>query len=241
MKTLLKITILITAYLMLLFSTASCFFDGVKGSNNVVSEERAIISNFETIKVHQGISVYLSQGNKTELRVEADDNIIDLLITEVKDNELNIYFEKNVYKAKARNVYLTTSEISKIITSSGAMVKSDSSIQTPTITAEASSGSSIKIDVNTNEVISESSSGAIINLSGNTTSLTVNSNSGSSINASKLACQNATASANSGARISLNVNEELTANANSGGSISFDGNPTQINKSTSSGGSVSKN
>ena len=54
--------------------------------------------------MQQGINLYLTQGNSTDLKVEADDNIIDILITEVKNAELKIYFDKNVYKAKARNV-----------------------------------------------------------------------------------------------------------------------------------------
>ena len=163
MKTLIKIAVLITTYLLLLFTTTSCFVEGIngiKGSNIVVSEDRNINSNFESIDVQQGINVYLTQSNTTELKVEADDNIIDLLITEVKDNKLKIYFKKNVYKAKARNVFLTVNTISKIKTSSGAQVKCENTIQTSSLELDSSSGSSIKIRVNANEIISETSSGS---------------------------------------------------------------------------------
>lgn len=244
MKTLLKITVLITTYLVILFSTSSCNLGGlagIKGSNNVISEERDISSNFETIKVQQGINLYLSQGNSTDLKVEADDNIIDILITEVKNDELNIYFDKNVYKAKARNVYLTTSDISRIRTSSGASVKSENTINTNNLNLDSSSGSSIKIHVNSNEVKSESSSGASIHIYGKTNTFSANASSGSSIDADELTCVDAFANASSGANINVNVSGKLTANASSGGDIDYEGNPTNINKDTSSGGSVSEN
>jgi len=244
MKTLIKITVLITTYLVLLFTTTSCFVEGltgIKGSKNVVSEERDISSNFETINVQQGIQLYITQGNSTDLKVEADDNIIDILITEVKNNELKIYFEKNVYRAKAKNVYLTTDDISAIRASSGARVKSENTIHTTSLNLDSSSGSSIKVDVNTKDITSESSSGSNIKIYGKTTTFSAKSSSGSSINADDLKCEEAFAKASSGANIDLYVSKKLTAKASSGGDIDYEGNPTDVNKDTSSGGSVSAN
>lgn len=244
MKTLVRITVLITTYLIILFTTSSCFVEGmtgIKGSKNVVSEERDISSNFETIKVQQGINLYLTQGNSTDISVEADDNIIDLLKTEVKNNELKIYFDKNVYRAKARNVYLTTRDISEIRTSSGAHVRSENTIETKTLDLDSSSGSSIKIHVNADEVISETSSGATMRIEGKTGTFSASSSSGSSINASNLKTIDAYAKASSGANIDVNVSGKLTAKASSGGDIDYDGNPDDVNKDTSSGGSVSGN
>lgn len=243
MKTLLKITVLITTLLMLLFSTTSCIqgFTGIKGSNNVVSENRDINAGFETISVQQGITLYLTQGSPTSLKVEADDNIIDLLKTEVKENKLKVYFEKNVYKAKARSVYLTTSDISNIQTSSGARVKAENTIQTNTLKLDSSSGSSIKIYVNAQEVLSESSSGSNIKIEGKTNYFSADASSGSGIDADELESVNAIANASSGANINVNVSGKLSANASSGGDIDYEGNPTEINKDTSSGGSVSQN
>lgn len=244
MKTLIKITVLITTFLILLFTTSSCIFEGVtgiKGSNNVVSEDRDISSNFETIKVQQGINLYLTQGNSTDINVEADDNIIGLLLTEVNNNELKVYFEKNVYRAKAKNVYLTTRDISKIKTSSGALVKSENTINTKSLDLDASSGSSIKIYLNAQEVISETSSGSNIKIEGKTNSFSASSSSGSSINADGLKTVDAYAKASSGSNIDLNVSGKLTAKASSGGDIDYEGSPTDVNKDTSSGGSVSGN
>ena len=88
MKTLTKIT----AMLILLISTTSCFVDGftgIKGNRNVVSEDRTISDNFDEIKVQQGIQLFITQDNTTEIKVEADENIIDLLITESTYSQAN--------------------------------------------------------------------------------------------------------------------------------------------------------
>ncbi|HCE55779.1 MAG: head GIN domain-containing protein [Lutibacter sp.] len=244
MKTLVRITILISIYLTLLFTTSSCIFDGVvgiKGNRNVVSEDRTIRSDFEIINVQQGINLTISQGNPTSLSVEADENVIDLLITEVKNNELNIYFEKSVYQAKARNVFLTTENISKIKASSGASVKSENTIQAETLELNSSSGSTMKIRTIANEITSESSSGSNITIVGKSNSFTANSSSGSSINAKDLKVVNAITKASSGANIDVNVTGKLTAKASSGADIDYEGSPETVDKNTSSGGSVTGN
>lgn len=244
MKTLVRITILISIYLTLLFTATSCIFDGVvgiKGNRNVVSEERAIKSDFDVINVQQGINLYIMQGKPNDIRVEADDNIIDLLITEVKNNELNIYFEKNVNQAKARNVYLTTETISAIKASSGASVKSENTIQATSLDLDSSSGSTIKIRANASDIKSESSSGSSIKLYGNCNTFTANASSGSSINAQELKTDYAKTATSSGASIDVYVTGKLTAKASSGGDIDYRGNPETVDKETSSGGRVSEN
>lgn len=237
-----KTTTKLITMLVVLFITSSCFMDGImgiKGNRNVISESRSISSGFKEIDIQQGISLYLTQGNSTTLKVEADENIMDLLITEVQNNTLKIYFKKNVYKAKARNVYLTTNTISSIEASSGSSVKTENTWQTNQLKLSTSSGSSIKINVNANNITSSSSSGSTMWLYGKTNNFSAKASSGSSINANELKSIDAIAKASSGAHISVNVSGKLTAKASSGGGVGFEGNPTEINKETSSGGNVS--
>jgi hypothetical protein len=244
MRTLVKITVLISIYLTLLFTTTSCFVDGfigIRGNRNVVSEERSIRSDFEIINVQQGIILTITQGKPTDIRVEADENILDLLITEVKNNELNIYFEKNVNQAKARNVYLTTESISKIKASSGATVKSENTLQAESLNLDSSSGSTIKIHAYANDIKSESSSGSSIKLYGKCNTFSAEASSGSSINAQELKTVNAKTATSSGSSIDVFVTGKLTAKASSGGDIDYEGNPSEVDKETSSGGSVSGN
>jgi len=156
----------------------------------------------------------------------------------VRNGELKIYFEKNVNRA-TRNVYLTADDITKIATSSGASVKSENTIQSASLDLSSSSGSSIKLKVNADEVMSSCSSGAEIDLYGSTEYLSAKASSGSHINAEELKSMNALANASSGANIDLYAEKSLTAKASSGGDIDYVGSPRDVNKDTSSGGSVS--
>jgi hypothetical protein len=239
MKTITKLVTM----LVVLFSTTSCFIDGftgIRGNKNVISESRTINSKFNEIDIQQGIKLYLTQGNSNSLKVEADENIMELLVTEVKNNQLKIYFKKNVYKAKARNVYLTTNAISSIDASSGSYVKSENTWQSTNLQINTSSGSSVRFHVNADEISCSASSGSNIRLYGKTDNLSVKASSGSSIDADELNSVDTYAKASSGASINVNVSGKLTAKASSGGDVDYEGNPTTIDKDTSSGGSVNQ-
>lgn len=238
MKTAAKITVL----LLILITSTSCMFDGfgIQGDGNVVSEDRKVSSDFNEIKVSQGIQLYLTQGNDVDLSVEVDENLLDLLVTEVKGDVLHVYFDKNVSRA-TKNVYLTATKINSIRTSSGAHVKGENTIKTKSITLRSSSGSSIKLDLNADDVDSSTSSGANMRLSGTTYSFDGSASSGSRIDADRLKSEVSKVDVSSGANIDVYASEKITAHASSGGDIDYSGNPKTVNKSKSSGGSISKN
>lgn len=144
-----------------------------------------------------------------------------------------------MYKASSKKVFVSVAEISKISTSSGAAVKTENTFTTNTLKLESSSGSSIKVYVNAHEISSSSSSGANINIYGKSKDFYASASSGSAIDADQLETLNATAKVSSGANINIHVSGKLIANASSGGDIDYEGNPTEIDKNTSSGGSVS--
>ena len=215
-------------------------FNGVVGNSNVIRTERTTKATFSGIKVSTGIDLFIHQGSTNAITVEADENLHDLIITEVKEGVLNIYTAKNIWKSKARKVYVTIEKLTLLKASSGSNVKSESKIDTNEIYIDASSGASIDIEIVAKNVITETSSGSDVKIKGTTTNHAARASSGSSINAYELKSTNANASASSGASINIYASKNMDAKASSGGAIDYTGNPTSINKEASSGGSVSK-
>lgn len=227
----------------ILITTTSCMFDGfgIQGNRHVVREDRTLNNDFSKIKVSQGINLFLTQGDEIDINVEADENILELLKTEVVGNELRIYFEKNVSRTKARNVFLVANTIEAIKTSSGAHVKNMGPLVSDKLELKSSSGSGLKlVDVEAKSIVCSSSSGSNIHLTGETKTFKSNASSGSHIDADDLTSKISQADVSSGAGISTRVTDELNAHASSGGSVSYIGNPTVLNKSKSSGGRISK-
>ncbi len=241
MTTLVKI---IVATLVSL-SLASCNFDinfnnGVKGNGNVTVEQRSINEPFTAIKATEGLDVILTQSNHESISVEADENLQELIITEVVDNVLKIHTKENIGKCKSKKVMVSFRDVSSIIATSGSDVKATNTITAQNLELETTSGSDMNLDVNTSTLTCKSTSGSDLKLSGKTIKLMAEATSGSDIKAANLVAESSQVKATSGADITVNTSKELTAKATSGADIRYLGNPEIVNKSDSSAGSIKK-
>ena len=230
------------AALLALF-TSSCAFDisfgeGKRGNGQVVEENRKITDEFTAVYASEGLDVFVTQGDGFSINVEADENIIDLIGTDIRDGRLKVHAIENIGRA-TKNVYVTLPEISALETSSGADLIVQNTVKANKIELEASSGSDLEVEVDANEVVAETSSGADIKVSGRTDVLYADASSGSDIKARGLVANRCTADASSGADISVNVSESLTADASSGADISYTGDAS-VQKRKSVSGSVHK-
>lgn len=239
MSTLVRIIITsIISILMLSCNFSVNFGKGVDGNRNVVSEDRTISNDFESIKVSQGLDLYITQSNDVSLSVEADKNLHELIMTEVENGVLRIYTKENIRRAASKKIMLNINDVSAIKATSGSDVYSTNTIEVKTLELNTTSGADMEIDVKTQTLNCRSTSGSDLKLSGTTNMLIAEATSGSDIKAANLKAENSKVKATSGADISVNTSKELTARATSGGDVRYSGSPEKIDKSDSSSGSV---
>ncbi|MDX2414872.1 MAG: DUF2807 domain-containing protein, partial [Bacteroidales bacterium] len=90
----------------------------IKGSGDIETEKRDL-SGFTGVQTATGIDIYLTQGSKFEVIVEADDNLIEYIKTRVDDGILKVSFDKiNVTWSEKKVVHVTMKEIDYIKASS---------------------------------------------------------------------------------------------------------------------------
>ncbi len=240
-------TTLIKFILVLILSLTlfSCNFDinlnpGVKGNGNVVKEQRHINGSFSTIKATEGLDVYLTQSEEESVIVEADENLLELIVVEVVDDILKIHTKTNIGRSKAKKVTVSFKDISSIISTSGSDVYSTNVISAEHLDLKSTSGSDMKLEVETDVLNCKSTSGSDMKLSGKTVKLIAEATSGSDIKAADLIAESSHVKATSGADITVNTSKELTAKATSGGDIKYYGNPEKVDKSNNVSGSIRK-
>jgi Putative auto-transporter adhesin, head GIN domain len=232
----------ITALIMSLL-LVSCQFNGdfgfgVRGNGNVETVERSIDNDFSEISVSRGLDVYLTQGEIVSLIVEADENLHDIIITEVENGVLKITTDENISFSKSKKVMLTFKDVSKIKATSGSDVFSTNTIIADNLELTTTSGSDMEVDINVQVADCRSTSGSDLRVSGKTNKLYAEATSGSDIKAGNLKAKVSEARATSGADITLNTSEELYAKATSGGDIKYSGNPERVTKKDGVSGSI---
>ena len=242
MTTLVKITIAIIITLFL----SSCGFDinlgdmgsGIKGNNIVVDENRNVNEDFTVVSVSEGIQVYVTQAEDYKISVKGDENIIDLIGTDIKNGKLHIHAIKNIGRA-TKKVYVSLPNIDALKSSSGSHLLTENTIKSDDLELDASSGSILNAEISCNDLEVDGSSGANISISGKAKVSDIDSSSGANIKAKDLTTAICSAEASSGSNIKIHVSESLHANASSGGNISYSGDAS-VQKKKSVSGSVHK-
>jgi hypothetical protein len=234
--------IIIIAITALLFSSCHFDYNTVKGSGTITTENRTVTEKFTGIDVSSAIEVTLEQADKVEVIVEADDNLLNTIKTEVKNGKLVISNESYVtIRNGTRRVTVKMPIIEDLEASSASSITNKNTLKGNQIFIKSSSAGSIKLDLEMDAITCKSSSGSSIELKGLAMQLDTQASSGSTTKCFKLLANSIVADASSGSSIDVHPIVSLKAEASSGASIEYNSVPKNLQKKSSSGGSVEQN
>jgi hypothetical protein len=231
----------ILAFVITILSITACVNGQMRktvwGDKKVVTKERKA-EPFTGIKVSTGIDVYLKQGDNETLSVEADENLHEYIITEVRDGVLNVYSEANIRDAERKRVYVTMKEVKSIRTTSAGDVIGETPVKSDRLELSASSAGDIKLEVTAKEIEADLSSSGDMTISGNADVLKADLSSAGDLNAYELKVREANISVSSAGNADVYVSEKITARASSAGDINYKGDPKFVDAHSSSAGGI---
>ncbi|MEZ4999610.1 MAG: head GIN domain-containing protein [Bacteroidales bacterium] len=218
---------------------ASAQFNRTKGSGNVKTENRNL-DGFTGVKTATAVDIYLSQGNNFSVKVEADDNLIDDIVTEVKDGILNVHIRKGISITwhEKMIVHVTMKEIDYISASSAGDVIGVTPLRVDDLKIRTSSAGDVKVEVTAKTLDLGTSSSGDITISGKADYLEASTSSAGDIKGYDLSVREADLSSSSAGDIKITVTEKLRARASSAGDIYYMGDPKYVDARSSSAGDV---
>ncbi len=198
----------------------------VKGNKKVVKQEREI-PLFKNLDVGGAFNVYFTQSDKTSLIVEADENLMEKIMTEVSGNELKIY-SKNIKNATALNIYVSNPVIEKIDVSGAATLESENSLSAKNLKIIASGAAEAMLSVDVDELETRASGASNVRLSGSAYFHQIKTSGAAEVKAGDLVTTKTEANASGASEIRINATEEVRSSKSGAGSISVSGNPEKI-------------
>ncbi|MEJ7627607.1 MAG: head GIN domain-containing protein [Ferruginibacter sp.] len=208
------------------------------GSGDIISEIRNT-GSFKGVRVGGDFDVTITKGDRTEVKVEADDNLIKRIETNVEGGVLRIRSKDNNIRDAHFKIYITTPFIEKVSGSAGASINVDNIDSESVVELKASSAAKITAKIDAPEVDASASSGGELILNGRTKKFSGRTSSGASIKAMDLLSETSVISSSSGASADVFASVSLDASASSGANIAYRGN-ANVKKSVSSGASIDK-
>ena len=201
----------------------------IKGSGKIVAKT-VPAPDFDGIEASRAVKVVISD-KVSDIRIEADDNLIDLVVVRAVKGKLEATLDQKVNNIQNGNVTITVpanGKIRSLDASSASKIIGETTLKAGKFSIEASSAAKIKAAVEAVSCTIETSSASKVEMS-----------SASKLNAEKFSAVNATIDTSSAASASIDCSGKLTASASSGSSVRYSGDcRTSLEKS--SGGSIRK-
>ncbi|WP_428229630.1 GIN domain-containing protein [Flavobacterium sp.] len=140
-----------TALLLLLLITTLTFGqrrEKIKGSKIVTTSAKEV-GEFDGIEVDDNLEVYLERGEKNEIKIEADDNLHDIVAMDLREKVLRLYTSKEstIFKKLTVRVIYTKS-LKSVIAKNDAVVYAIQELQLDNITFNSFDYSKLFLNVN---------------------------------------------------------------------------------------------
>ncbi len=199
------------------FVKFSMDFGTISGNGNVVTETRDV-SGFDSVDVGGIFQVEIVTGKDFNVQVDADENLISHVVTEVRNGTLYIETDHKIKSKKGLKVRIAAPSISTVDTSGVAAV----------------SLSGVKSDA-----LSIRSSGASkVSASGETAELNVDISGATKVNADSLSVTNAKIEASGASFVAVKVAGELNSDLSGASRVEYVGIPGSIITKKSGASSV---
>jgi len=232
---------------LVLVITASCsaqWGKRIKGNGDKVTIERTT-GDYDAIGVSGWFDVDIVDGKEGQLTLEGESNLLEYIITEVKNGKLVIKTENNInlkpsdWKNGIR-ITVPVERINAISLSGSGDIVGKTTLKTETLDTAMSGSGDITLDVETNTISATMSGSGDITFSGNTTDFSATISGSGDIKAFDLAADNVDATVSGSADIKVTANKMLKARVSGSGDITYRGNPEKIDTKTSGSGDISK-
>ena len=236
MKTVQKLPVVLLTFVILL---SSCYVLGEHGNGKVVKQERKVEA-FDAIDVSGAFDVLLSQGATQSVFVEADENLMPIIKTEVVGGTLRIENKKPIHDSKCLKIYITVPELKKIEISGAVDIETQTKFTETELRIEISGATDAKLDLAVQKLIVSSSGGCKLTVTGMANNFTLDASGAVNVYAYNLLCENVSIDISGAGDAEVNASKEIKADISGAANVKYKGNPAKVWSDVSGAGSMRK-
>jgi hypothetical protein len=212
----------------------------VTGNGKITSENRTV-ANAEKVNVAGDIDVILATG-PTSIKVEADDNILSYITTQMNDDALEISTRDNINISSDHpiRVYVTSPHFTGISITGSGNVSAAQKIQTdePMVCAVTGSGN-LEVPVHTPRIKASITGSGNIRITGETRDIEVSVTGSGDFEGIQLRAEHAKVNIAGSGNVSVYANTKLDAHIQGSGDVKYKG-AASVQQDIGGSGSVRK-
>lgn len=223
--------------LLLLLMLAGCTI--VTGSGNIVSESREV-SGFDEVVLAGSGNLTITQGDGEALTVEADDNLMDLIETEVRNGVLYLGFKSGaniINTSRAVQYQLTVDDLSELTISGSGNVSAESLVSDDFSLNVSGSGEAQIDRLTASEISIEISGSGDVDIVGAVEEQSITVSGSGNYRAGDLVSENVTVRISGSGNATVWVAEMLDVVVSGSGNVEYYGTP-RVNQQVSGSGNI---
>ena len=234
----------ITVLVFLLSTTLSSAQWGngkkIKGNGDISTVKRTT-SDYEGLKAAGPMDFILVEGTEGNITIKADANLIDYIVTEVKNNKLVVKVKDGINLKPTQAIVITVpyENINSVSLAGSGDIENRGTIESSDFNVAVAGSGDIKLNVSAQNIESSIAGSGDITLKGTTKDLTTKIAGSGDFNGSNLSSKNVTAKITGSGDISVICNGELTVRITGSGDVEYSGKPTEKDTKITGSGSVS--
>lgn len=237
-KQLLTFAIALT-FLLTLQSGCTYGFGGIKGNGNVVKQDRQL-GSFSALDVGGAFKVFLTQGDQEFVTVEADENLMDVISTEVRGNTLVIKTTEDIRDSEALNIYLTFKNLDEMEISGACQFTGENKMKFETLDLDCSGASDVELKLAATQLNIDFSGASQVKLYGSAESVDLDLSGASSYDGYDMEAEIYFVDVSGASHAKIFVNKELSAEVSGAAGLKYKGDPVIKEHDVSGAGSMKK-
>ncbi len=208
------------------------------------AEVRTIAGSFTSVKVSNGIQLYLSKADTEAIAISAvQKSYRDGIKTEIENGELHIFYEGEkswIGRNRKLSVYVAYKSIEYITASSASNIIVAGIMDLPYLNIKLSGASDFKGQINIASLNVKCSGASDMKLSGTAKNMNIECSGASDVYAYELIVDNCTVKASGASDVNITANIEITANASGASNIFYKGDGELKEKNISGASIIAK-
>ncbi|MGI4751232.1 MAG: head GIN domain-containing protein [Janthinobacterium lividum] len=235
-------------FLMALLLTAFGIFTFAKvvrpAANVAMETQDRKVSGFHAVSSSGSFDVVLKQGNTEAVKVEADAEVINEIVTEVKGGTLQIHSKNthnwgNFWNNRHIKIYVIAKDLNSISLSGSGDFRIEDQFNAKDLELRISGSGDFNGAINVKTVAVSISGSGDFKLSGKAEESTVGISGSGDFNAENLMTRSTAIRVSGSGNANVYASEKLDATVNGSGDVHYGGHPKSVSKAAHGSGDIS--
>lgn len=205
----------------------------IKGSGNVITEEREIPA-FSSVEFEGAYDILIKQSeDKEELKIEADDNLLKYIKTKVTNAGVLIVSvdeDVNISDFDEMNIYLTCVDLGSLKVSGAAQIENIGGLKLEKFALEISGAADVELNIFADKFKADLSGATNIELSGKVAEAKIEISGVGNLKALEMEVGKLKIDISGAGNAEVFVKEALDVSISGLGNVSYKGDPSKIKK-----------